>query len=114
MPFINARTTCPVTAEEEKKIKTDLGQAIRILPGKSEQWLMVGFEPSFHLWFQGNQDQDSAFIEVKIYGEATPSDYDRLTARITEIFHSELGIPANRIYVEYEETENWGFDGADF
>jgi phenylpyruvate tautomerase PptA (4-oxalocrotonate tautomerase family) len=114
MPFINAKVTCKISASAEKAIKDELGQAIRILPGKSEQWLMVGFEPEYHLYFQGTKEPDCAFIDVKVYGEASPSDYDHLTKRITAIFSTTLSIPANRIYVAYEETPYWGFDGADF
>jgi len=114
MPFINARVTCKVSSKSELRIKEALGKAISILPGKSEEWLMVGIQENYHLYFQGNQDSDSAFIEVKVYGKASKEDYDNLTKRITDIFHSELAIPCERIYVEYEETPYWGFDGANF
>ncbi|MFA6830272.1 MAG: phenylpyruvate tautomerase MIF-related protein [Bacilli bacterium] len=114
MPFINARTTVKIDLSTKEKIKSELGQAIRILPGKSEQWLMVGFQDGYDLYFQGNQNEETAFIEVKVYGKAKSEDYDKLTKRITDIFHSDLKIPSERIYVEYEETPFWGFDGTNF
>ena len=114
MPFLNARVSVKMTSDEELKIKEALGQAITLLPGKSEQWLMVGFQDNYHLFFQGSNNEASAFIEVKVYGKAKSDNYDALTKRITDIFHSELDIPSSRIYVEYEETPYWGFDGANF
>lgn len=114
MPFINARTSVRIPKDVQEKIKTQLGQAISILPGKSEAWLMVGFQDAYDLYFQGNQDSPSAFIDVKIYGKATPEAYDTLTKRITDIFHQDLAIPTERIYVAYFETATWGYDGANF
>ena len=71
MPFINSKVSVQVTPEQEKKLKTRLGQAISVIPGKSEQWLMTGFEDNYHLYFRGENSEPSASIEVQIYG--TPS-----------------------------------------
>lgn len=114
MPFINVRTTCEINPDKMETIKSEFGKAITVLPGKSEHWLMVGFQDKYDLYFQGNKDADSAFVEVKIYGKASPDSYDKLTSRLTQILHSSLSIPSERIYIEYEETPYWGFDGANF
>ena len=45
MPFINVKTNQAVSKEQQTAIKAGLGKAITALPGKSEQWLMVGIEP---------------------------------------------------------------------
>ena len=44
-----------ISAEKEEAIKQKLGQAIAIIPGKSEGWLMVGFEDEYTLYFKGNK-----------------------------------------------------------
>ena len=46
MPFINSKISTSLTEAQETEIKTRLGQAIQTIPGKSESWLMVGFEPT--------------------------------------------------------------------
>ena len=114
MPFINSKVTVSMNEEKKESVKTRLGQAISIIPGKSENWLMVGFEDNYDLYFQGNQNAETAFVEVKIFGSAAGSVYDRLTAEICKIFNEELGIEPNRIYVKYEEVENWGWNGGNF
>ena len=53
MPFINSKISTSVSAEQEQALKTRLGQAISIVPGKSENWLMLGFEPNYNLYFRG-------------------------------------------------------------
>lgn len=114
MPFINSKVTVKLTDEKKDVIKKKLGEAISIIPGKSESWLMVGFEDEYTLYFKGNQNAPAAFVEVKIFGSASHNAYNQLTARICSIFNSELGIPEDRIYVKYEEVSEWGWNGSNF
>ena len=57
MPFINSKISVALTDAQEQEIKSRLGQAITAIPGKSESWLMVGFEPEYKLYFRGSKDQ---------------------------------------------------------
>lgn len=114
MPFINSKVTVKMSEDKKEAVKAKLGEAIALIPGKSENWLMVGFEDEYDLYFQGNQSGESAFVEVSVYGTASPSVFDSLTGAICEIFESELQIPKNRIYVKYEEVSNWGWNGNNF
>lgn len=113
MPFINVKTNLPVPAETERQLKTGLGDAISTLPGKSEQWLMVGFEPESHLWFQGT-DEPAALVEVTVYGPAAPAACGALTGKICALLQSALGLDPARVYVKYAETPNWGWNGSNF
>ncbi len=114
MPFINAKVNVKVGEEKEENIKSALGQAIRCIRGKSEAWLMVNIEDEQRLYFRGDKNTPNAFIEVKIYGSAGRDEYDALTAEITKIISSQLSIAPDRIYVKYEEVENWGYNGRNF
>ena len=114
MPFINSKVSVPMSPEKKEQVKTRLGEAITLVPGKSENWLMVGFEDACDLYFQGNQNGPAAFVEVKIYGSAGREAFDKLTGTICQIFTQELGIPSDRIYVKYEEVEHWGWNGSNF
>jgi phenylpyruvate tautomerase PptA (4-oxalocrotonate tautomerase family) len=53
-------------------------------------------------------------VEVSVYGSASPSAYSKLTAQVTDILGSSLGISPDRIYVKYFETQNWGWNGSNF
>lgn len=114
MPFINSKVSVTMSSEKKEQVKKRLGEVITLLPGKSENWLMVGFEDNYDLYFQGNQKEPTAFVEVKIYGGASAESYNKLTGAICQIYTEELGIPANRIYVKYEGVENWGWNGSNF
>ena len=113
MPFINVRTNTAVSDTAEQAMKRQLGQAIEALPGKSEAWLMVNFEPEARLWFAGSDDA-AAMVEVSAYGSVADDAADSLTARFCDILAGALGIAENRIYVKYDETPLWGWNGANF
>lgn len=114
MPFINSKVSVSMNETQKETVKARLGKAISILPGKSEHWLMVGFEDNADLYFQGNKNGSTAFIEVKVFGHASASDFDRLTGELCKIYQEELGIAPDRIYVKYEEVQNWGWNGGNF
>lgn len=112
MPFINSKVTVKMTDEKKEAVKQKLGDAITLIPGKSEHWLMVGFEDEYDLYFQGNRDGESAFVEVSVFGSISASVSNNLTGKICEILEGELGIPKNRIYVKYQDVKNWGWNGS--
>ena len=63
MPFIGSKVTVKISPEKEKTIKERLGKAIELIPGKSETFLMVGFEDEYKLYFAGEKLEKGAFIE---------------------------------------------------
>lgn len=114
MPFINAKISVKLTNEKEQIIKEKLGKAIELIEGKTEEWLMIGFEDNYKLYFKGEELEKGAFIEIKIFGQASKESYDKLTVEVCNIFHSELDIPSNKIYVVYDEVKTWGWNGMNF
>ena len=114
MPFIGSKISMKISSEKEEIIKKKLGKAIELIPGKSETFLMVGFEDEYSLYLAGEKLEKGAFIEVKVFGKASKDAYSNLTAEICKIYEEELEIPQNKIYVKYEEVENWGWNGRNF
>ena len=113
MPYIKTTTNAGVTAEQEQTIKARLGKAIEIIPGKSERWLMLSINPDVKMYFHGDNDK-MAFVEVSIFGRASQQNYQALTAEITKILGEELGIAPDYVYVKYEESSYWGWNGSNF
>ncbi len=111
MPFINSKVTVKISEEQKEEIKGKFGDAVSRILGKSENWLMVGFEDEYDLYFQGNKNGESAFVEVSLFGSASRSAFETMTKEICEIFESVLKIPKDRIYIKYQEIPNWGWNG---
>lgn len=113
MPFIELKTSVSISKEKEAELKSAFGEAIAIIPGKSEQWLMLNFCDEQRMWFKGS-DEACAILEIKIYGGSSAKNYDKLTAELTEIVSDKLEILSDRIYVKYDEIEYWGYAGGNF
>ena len=92
MPFIGSKVTVKISKEKEESIKKKLGEAIQLIPGKRETFLMVGFEDEYSLYLAGEKLEKGAFVEVKIFGKASKDAYSNLTAEICKIYEEELGI----------------------
>lgn len=112
MPFINTVTNKNISKETEIKLKSQFGEAIKIL-GKSENWLMLNFTQSDSMYFQG-ESNPMAMLEVKLFGKASSSAYDNMTAKLTDIVSKELNISPTQIYIKYEECSHWGWNGNNF
>lgn len=114
MPFINTKVNVEISEEKEKELKEKLGKAIEIIPGKSEQWLMLGFEDNARLYFRGDNTSKIAFVEVKVFGGENKNAFNTMTGKICEIFNEVLGIDPDKVYVKYEAVANWGWNGNNF
>ena len=111
MPFIHTRVNRPIDPAAEKEMARKLGKAIELL-NKSESWLMLQFEDNCHLYFKGDSQKPLAFVNVKLLGGASKEQYNSLTAEITHILADTLSISPDGVYVEYDETDYWGWNGA--
>ena len=114
MPMIVTHTTATVTKEKKDALTRALGEAITLIPGKSDAYLMLEFAGDCEMAFHGDTSLPLAFVEVKLLGKSTRAAYETLTARICDILKDELGIPTNGTYVKYEEIEHWGYDRHNF
>ena len=114
MPVIDSKISVSITKEQETKIKEKLGQAISLVPGKSENWLMVGFQDNYHLYFRGKDSEPMAFVEVKLFGGPDKATFEKLTKVITEVFGEVLGIAPDHMYIRYIPSTDWGWNGGNF
>lgn len=114
MPFIDSKVSVKISKEQEIELKSRLGKAIETIPGKSESWLMTGFEDEYHLYFRGDDSVPCAFVEVKVFGGENKAAFSKMTGEVCNIFEEVLGIPQDHIYVKYEAVTNWGWNGSNF
>ena len=110
MPFIISKVNVSISFEQEIQIKKLLGRAIESVPGKNENYLMVGFEQNYTFYLRG-ENQPCAFIEVSIFGNENHFGYDKFTAAVTKIFNDVLKIPPQNIYIKFEDITAWGVNG---
>lgn len=114
MPFINSRVNVAMSSAQKTSLKEKLGQAISIIPGKTEDWLMIEFADNCELYFRGDKDQPTAFLEVKVFGTFSEEAAEQLTEALCNLYESELQIQKDHIYIKYEEVSKWGWNGRNF
>ena len=114
MPYIETKTTAKVTKEKEIELKEKLGEAIALIPGKSESWLMLNLIDECRMAFKGTLEPDIAMVEIDIFGNASDRAFDALTERVCEVISETIGVPSDRIYVKYREVDRWGWNGSNF
>lgn len=113
MPFIDSKITLSVPQEKRDVLKSELGKAVSLL-SKPESFLMVGFEDNYDLYMGGNKLEKGAYVAVSLFGNASKSAYENMTAKICEIYERELGIPGSAVYVTYQGISDWGWNGRNF
>ena len=114
MPYINTKTNKRLSDEEKRSLKARLGEDIALIPGKSERWLMLGFEDGITMAFAGDMESPMAMVDVEIFGKASEESYRKLTRAITDSVAESAGIAKDKIYVKYREVDVWGFNGENF
>ena len=115
MPFIDTKLNFRLSEEKEEILKTKLGEAISAFPGKSEYWLMLNFSDNCRMWFRGYSNRfPMAMVEVKLFGTADDESCANMTKIICDLFHSELDISPDHVYVKYDFTDHWGWNGENF
>ena len=114
MPFVDTKINVKVSKEQEIALKSKLGEVIELIPGKSENWLMVGIQDDYHMYFRGDDSQPIAFVEVRCFGSPDKAAFRNMTARLSEIYGELFGVSPNHMYVKYSATMDWGWNGDNF
>ena len=113
MPFIRVTTNATITKDSHKKLIEEFGNSISVISGKTEKWLMLEFKDHATMAFSGST-APCAMVEADLFGAADKAEKGVLTSEICKIVESIVGVPQDRIYVRYLETDTWGFDGDNF
>lgn len=114
MPFIESKVSVKISEEQERELKERLGQAISLIPGKSESWLMLNFEDNCRMYFRGDNSSPIAFVDIRMFGNPNRAAFDKMTTEVTNIFGDVLGIPSDHMYIRYMATNEWGWSGSNF
>ena len=76
MPFIKSKVSCVISKQQEEELKIRMGKAIELVPGKSEEYLLLEFEDNCRLWLRGDNEEPIAYIEAAIFGNEPHYGYD--------------------------------------
>jgi phenylpyruvate tautomerase PptA (4-oxalocrotonate tautomerase family) len=116
MPLLNIYTSAltPAPDATDKLLKT-ISSSLSKLLGKPEQYVMTCLMPPARMTFAGNFEP-SCYAELKNIGALSADTTAKLSAELCQTLSQALGVPQNRIYIEFANIEPhlWGFDGETF
>jgi phenylpyruvate tautomerase len=114
MPLLKLETTVALSEEKRKALLADLSGVMAETIGKPEEYVMVTVNPA--AIFMSGKAGDAAFVDVRSIGGLSGGVIRKLCQEICRLLNQSLGVPPNRIYLNFREIEagNWGWDGKTF
>tara|TARA_Y100001968_G_scaffold270991_1_gene262403 strand:+ start:2962 stop:3297 length:336 start_codon:yes stop_codon:yes gene_type:complete len=110
MPLLNISTSEKIKDKNVfiKKCADFVGD----LTKKSTVFVMVQINDSVPMYFS-DSDEPCCYLQLKSIGSLDPSSMAPL---ISEFISNEIGVPQNRIYINFEDVSasNWSCDGKTF
>ena len=114
MPYIDVKLTKKIDDMQIDALKSELGKAISLFPGKTESWLMCNIEGGKKMFLAGDNSSDCAFVEVKLFGSVDKASSDMFTRHLCDYMNKSLSVSPDRVYVRYEGGTDWGWNGSNF
>jgi len=114
MPLLKIQTNQEISQDQIQTTIKAASQLVADEIGKPERYVMVAFEPAQPMVFAGSDDP-CAYLELKSIG--LPQDKTKpLSAALCEFVNRQLGIPADRVYIEFADAPRamWGWNGSTF
>jgi len=114
MPYLKIQTNHAFDTDKSLDFIKSASRVVAEGLGKSESYVMVALEPPLPMVFAGS-DAPTVFMELKSIGlpEARTS---QLSAGLCKLVSDELAVPADRIYIEFQDTPRkmWGWNSSTF
>lgn len=101
MPYIKIETNSKLDSGKAQNFIKKASSYIGRILNKPEQWIMITMHDGVSMLF-GGTDGPAAYIELKSIGLQEKS-CTGLSEEICDFINRELGIPPERIYIEFED-----------
>lgn len=111
MPYISIRTTKTLGKELQRRIKSELGALITLIPGKAESTLMIDFAVSDGMYFKGEEMEECAFVNIKLFGTTGYVEKAKFTTAVFNLLADTAGIGPMNSYITIDEYDTWGTQG---
>ncbi len=114
MPYFSIETSKPVETSQMKDMAKKASGFLAELLGKPEAYVMVSIKHIPAMSFAGS-DLATAFVRLKSIGLSADQCPD-LSEKICGFIHQELGIPIDRIFIDFKNLDGkmFGWNGKTF
>ena len=114
MPLLKIQTNVVLDSDAGKALVAEASHAVAGLLGKPERSVMVSLETAVTMAF-GGDSSPLAYLEMKSIG-LPQGRTSALSKALCELMNKALGVPADRIYIEFADAQGalWGWNGGTF
>ncbi|MGA2554656.1 MAG: phenylpyruvate tautomerase MIF-related protein [Verrucomicrobiota bacterium] len=114
MPLLKLETTVVLPEEKRQALLAALSKAVGEIIGKPQQYVMVAASQAAMM--MSGTAGDAAFVDVRSIGGLSEEVNRKLSRKVCQMLNEALGIPPNRIYLNFTEVEGsgWGWNGNTF
>jgi len=114
MPLLSLFTSAELPADRAAWLRQLSGLLARALD-KPEEYVMVIANPRPEMTF-GGTSEPACYGELKNVGKLSAAEVEGLSAQLCQALSGALGVPADRIYLEFTNADGalWGWDGTTF
>ncbi len=112
MPVLKVQTNAVI--EDKEAFMQEATALLSKVLGKPAQYIMVIPEPGTEILFGGSSDP-AAFVELKSIS-LPEEETATISAALCTFLESTLGVPQDRIYIEFSNAERhmFGWNGGTF
>ena len=114
MPLLKLETTAALSEDKRQALLASLSKTVAETIGKPQQYVMVAASQA--AMQMSGSPSDAAFVDVRSIGGLTEDVNRKLSQKVCQLLHDSLGIPPNRIYLNFTDVEasHWGWNGSTF
>jgi len=114
MPCLRVQVSAVAADEKKKAVLNVLSAVVSEILGKPEQYVMIVMEQSAIM--MSGSDAPAAFVDMRSIGKLNQKTNTQLTQRICAVFEEKLGIPAERVFLNFTDVaaSNWGWNSRTF
>lgn len=114
MPYASVTTNSKYSKEQADAFCVDLVGTLADVTGKPVEYCMASIRSADMVF--GTSTDPCAYIEVFSIGSIGPETNKSISAAITSCMTKHLKVPAERIYMRFEDVprSHWGFNGSTF
>ncbi len=116
MPLIELDTSCEVSdAGKRQALVAGLSRVVAEGTGKPEQYVMACVRDRVAMLMSGGAEP-CALVTIKAIGGLSKAVNQGLAGKISQMLQKELAIPADRVYITFEELDagQWAWNGKMF
>jgi hypothetical protein len=107
MPYMKLNTTRKLSQEQKKDLVKGLGEAVRFIPGKLSEGLLLYIEDDKTMFLGANQQDDYVFVNTEYCGHYEYEDKNKFTVAVFAAIQRVLGTPNDRMSMKLTENDSW-------